>query len=707
MHTKDIWSFKSFLTTRVGNPEFQKTFLPRRLREMGSIRFGNPGICFLRVARAVFVLVSISTSCCYAASVVLIRTAGGPAIEQEQIEIASAFYGLDLKIVMANPNDDLTLSRTVRGKDIVGVVIAADALTAVNRNALLRALRRRGENDVPLLILGGAPDTDASLLETWSGGAVLGYRRLESRLPSEYSFGRIDGLTAQLGGLEFPYATKALCNLELNRNAASQTIASVRQDQRVYATFIEAALGRGKIFMACAMPPDENSTEGEGVVSAFARIAPAMMFLRYCAGERGWHTPHLYANFTIDDPWLRQPYGYVDYELLLGEMEKHDFHTTIAFIPWNFDRSQPGPVSLFRNHPERFSIAVHGDNHDHKEFTDYRSKPLAVQIAALKQSLARMERFRTLTGIPYDRVMVFPHSIAPERTLEALKTYNYLATINATNVPLDAARPSALPFDLRPFTLLFAEMLSISRYPVGAPIPREFIAINAFLGNPLLFYAHSEFFAKGIDAFDRAADEVNNLEPDIEWRSLGEIVSHLYLIKLKDDSNYDVLAFSNRICFDNVSTRDSTFYVRKQEIGHQIINSVTIDGLKYPYRLQDGYLGFTVPVSKGNARCIEIQYENDMDIASIGTSKDSSVVYFLRIASDIRDIYLSKYAAGLAFIDFYNKHELTPTELIECLFLLLSACAYAGYRVRGFVKKRDRRSMPAEDSSPANFKPLV
>ena len=103
-----------------------------------------------------------------------------------------------------------------------------------------------------------------------------------------------------------------------------------------------------------------------------------------------------------------KPYGHLIYEDLLKEMERHDFHTTIAFIPWNYDRSEAETVALFRSHPERFSICVHGDNHDHKEFDDFESKPLSLQITAIKQSLARMEKFQSLTGIPYDNVFVFP-----------------------------------------------------------------------------------------------------------------------------------------------------------------------------------------------------------------------------------------------------------------------------------------------------------
>ena len=413
-----------------------------------------------------------------------------------------------------------------------------------------------------------------------------------------------------------------------------------------------------------------------------------MIFVRYCAGERGWHTPHYYANFTIDDPWLRKPYGYVDYEGLLGEMEKHRFHTTIAFIPWNYDRSQAEVVSLFRNHPDRFSIAVHGNNHDHKEFTEYRSKSLAVQVGDLKQALSRMERFQALTGIPYDKVMIFPHSIAPEQTLGALKTYNYLATINSSNVPQNAIAPASVSEILRPVTLTFEGFPSISRYSTELPVPDAYVAINQFLGNPLFFYDHSDFFSKSIGAFDQVADEVNRLEPATEWRSLGEIVKHLYVVKLRDDSNYDVLAFSSDICLENTAGRDSTFNVQKQEIGGQTIASVAVDGRIYPYILQDGKVNLSVAVPLGGLRCVSIQYANDLQSSSTDPAHDSLVAYLLRMGSDFRDIYLAKSGVGLAIIRFYNKHQLMPAKVLGALLLLLVTMIYAGFRLRASVRGR-------------------
>jgi hypothetical protein len=670
------------------------------LREIVLIRFGKNSISRLGLAGAVFFSVLLWASCCYSADVVFVRAPVGSSAEQEQLQTAATFYGVNLKVITAgSAKDDLALLEAVGREETVGVAVAANALTGIHRNALLQAMRRRRGSIAPLLVLGVGQDVDPTVLTSWSGGTTLGCKPLENSLGSQYVFGRVDGITGQLSNLEVRRPNKDMSYLELGENNTAQRIISVRQDRQVFPLFIEITDQQNKLFVACAMPPEEGLKEGEDVRDAFLQIAPAMMFIKYCAGEQGWHPLHRYANLTIDDPWLRPYYGRVYYKGLLAEMEQHGFHTTIAFIPWNYDRSDPAVVSLFRNHPDRFSISVHGDNHDHKEFTDYRSKSLAVQVADLKQSLARMERFQALTGIPYDKVMVFPHSIAPEGTLAALKTYNYLATVNSVNVPQGSVSPTDLSFALRPVTLSFGGFPSISRASWSESSPESrlvegkytvtsFIAINEFLGNPLLFYGHSDDFAKGADSFDPIADQVNKLEPETQWRGLGEIVKHLYAIKLRDDSDYDVLSFSSNICLDNYSGRDSIYYVRKREIGGQTIKSVQVDGRNVAYTLQDGYLNFSTPVSNGHTRCAAVDYQNDLDLASISISKDSLTVYLLRMASDFRDNKLSKYNFGLALIRFYNQHQVTPSEFLLCGFALMLICLYASYRLFAIVTRK-------------------
>ena len=422
-----------------------------------------------------------------------------------------------------------------------------------------------------------------------------------------------------------------------------------------------------------------------------------MIFAKYCAGDRGWHALQHDANLTIDDPWLREPYGHLDYKDLLTEMERHNFHTTIAFIPWNYDRSEQSVVALFRSHPERFSICVHGDNHDHKEFDDYESKSLSLQIAALRQSLARMEKFQALTGIPYDKVFVFPHNIGSERILEQLKTYNFDATVNSLSVPMDRTRPSSSSlFTLRPVTLSFGDFPSIARYGAAMPDPTTFIAINEFLDNPIFFYGHQDLFANGISAFDRVADDVNRIEPDTRWRSLGDMAKHLYLVRLRDDTNYDVLTFSSNLDLDNTSARNSVFYIQKPESDSSAIASVSVEGRPVPFELNGGSLRLSVPIPAGESREVLIRYKNDLDLASVSIAKSSSRVYALRMISDFRDITLSKSRIGRAVTDYYYKDKTSPVVVILC------GCAAALFGLYGMfflisIIKRKKAIVPTRE----------
>ncbi len=656
-------------------------------------RFGRMAHPILRAACTVLFLIVTSSLWCDAADVVFVRSVEDSSPEQQGLETAANFYGLNLKVVVANGNNNKSaLSRAIGQKATVAVAIAANALPLIDENALLQALRRRQSGNVPLLVVGVTPETDSLLLRSLSGGDVVGCKRLQSPIQLQYVVGRAAGLVQQLADLDLPFPGKDTFYLALAEHSNAQTVMGVRDNHQVVPVFVATTIRHQRVFLLSSMGYGNEILEkwnAESMVNAFAGIAPEMMFVKYCAGERGWHSVGHYANLTIDDPWLREPYGHLSYKALLGEMEKHNFHTTIAFIPWNYDRSEAEVVSLFRSHPERFSVCIHGDNHDHKEFEDVRSKPLSLQIAALKQSLARMDKFQMLTGIPYDSVFVFPHSIGSERILEELKTYNVLATINYENVPIDRLKSSALLFALRPVTLSFADFPSISRYPAAIPSPSGFIGINEFLDNPLFFYSHQDFFASGMDAFDGMADGVNKLQPDTRWRSVGDIVKHLYLVRLRDDSNYDVLTFSSSLQLDNTSGRDSVFYVKKQESGSPVITSVSVDGRQSPFQLRGGYLDLSVPVPEGATRSVVIQYQNDLDLASISTSKSSFRVYLLRKVSDYRDITLSKYSVGRTLTDFYYKHDITMPLVILCGCGFIVFSIYGGRSLLVIIKRRN------------------
>jgi hypothetical protein len=443
------------------------------------------------------------------------------------------------------------------------------------------------------------------------------------------------------------------------------------------------------------------------------QLLPLMMFLRYACGEHCWHPPGHYASFIIDDPWLREPYGHLSYRGLLDQMQTADFQAAIAFIPWNYDRSEPEVVELFRDHPDRFSVCVHGNNHDHYEFYKYETgsgdpwlpKSLDTQEANIKQAIARLEEFKKMTGLPYDPVMVFPHGIAPAKTLGLLKKYNFLATVNADNVPFGSDRPESLLFSLRPVTLAFENFPSLVRYNVTQKSLVD-MAIDSFLGNPILLYEHHQYFADGMDAFNEAAVTINRFEPDTNWENLGYIARHLYLQRIRDDGNFDILAFCRCIELENPTEHAASYFISKEESFSFPIKQVIENGKPCLATKEEGNLGFSITIPAGGSSLIEIEYKNNLYLESIDISKNDARVNRLRKLSDLRDIKLSRNVLGRVIIKLYYDTGMYKIGLkrLAIIGFLLAILGGAGiwFLVWNIRKHRLRKKQTAQNSENYN-----
>ena len=262
--------------------------------------------------------------------------------------------------------------------------------------------------------------------------------------------------------------------------------------------------------------------------------------------------------------------------------------------------------------------------------------------------------------------------------------------------PWNRTRPASSLFTLRPVTLSFGDFPSVARYGAAMPSPTSFIAINEFLDNPIFFYGHQDLFAKGIGAFDGVADDVNRIAPDTRWCSLGEMAKHLYLVRLRDDANYDVLAFSSNLGLDNTSGRNSVFYIQKPESDSSAIASVSVEGRPVPFQFDGGVLRISVAIPAGESRTVLIRYKNDLDLASVSIAKSSPRVYALRMISDFRDITLSKSRAGRAITDYYYKDKTSPVVVIlcGCAIVLLGLC---GVYLLVLIMKRKKAIVLASD----------
>ncbi len=652
---------------------------------------------------ALFILMAAMPENVLAAQVLFVDSSVKPSLSAQQMEFACHFYGLRFdRISMEEAGSGLVIMETLAHSDAEALVLEAGVLARLDVRRVIATLGKK--RMTKLLVMGLTSTTDSLSLHRWSGGAVTSCGYFSKDFSEAVcSVSAIESIARELAGqsLSLPItAYEGIHYLNFHHVDRVDIILQCTNSAKDLALpiFAKTELDGREIFISSkleARTPLENF-RWHFRDKHFVEIASAMMFLRYVFNNRCWHRANDFANFCIDDPWLTEPYGHLSYRGLLKEMQKVNFHTTIAFIAWNFDRSDPDVVSLIKQNPDRFSIAIHGNNHDHREFNS--AKSLSLQQADIRQALARMGKFASITGLDYDRVMIFPHGIAPERTLSLLKKYDFLATVNGVNIPLGSATPVAAEYPFRSELVEYENFLSLKRYPPNRPASE--MAIDLFLDNPALFYTHQDFFSKGMDAFNQVAETVNRLQPLVEWRNLGEITERLYLQKLRDDGNYDVLFFCSRLFLENEESRDVAYFIRKEESFSPAIKNLTVNGAAYAYDRIDKNLILQVTLPPNMSASISIEYENDLNLTAIDVSKKDMRIALLRKLSDFRDMTLSTNALGLAFVDFYYESGLQGLGLVNLAILLLVIFAVAlwcgkkirkrarDYRLLNFIQRR-------------------
>jgi hypothetical protein len=363
-------------------------------------------------------------------------------------------------------------------------------------------------------------------------------------------------------------------------------------------------------------------------VAHFSNIVPTMLALRYTAGEEAWHNEHNYADLIIDDPTLTEPFNKLSYPALLREMEVHNFHTTIALPPVNWQKFNLNVVKLFQLHPDRYSIVQHGNNHDGYEFYKYslaendpkddpnfRARPLPEQEENILEGLRRLKRMSEVLEIPFDQIMVFPYGICPEPTLVLLKKYNYLATVNSQDLPLDASPPATWDYGMYPAEMHWGNLATLTRRRAGTYQPFQpdiqLFIFDLFIDKPALFTSHAyenELFADGNDAFDAVAEQVNRLAGSPEWLSLGDILKHLYLEKQNDDGSMDLKIYGNDLIVKNESDLERVYHFGKEENLNVPILMLTVNEKEFPYYVEMGLLKLDVRVPANTSMEIQIQY---------------------------------------------------------------------------------------------------
>src|ERR1051326_9041455 len=397
--------------------------------------------------------------------------------------------------------------------------------------------------------------------------------------------------------------------------------------------------------LACSTVADiHEQASGIDAGTFFSRLLPAAMFLRWVFKSRCWHGKHYFANFIIDDPPLKRSYGYLNYRNLLTQMDRCEFASTIAFIPWNYKRTDNRVAQLFRERMDRLSLGVHGCDHTTAEFS---SADLAVLNSKVQLASARMNSLERGNGLSHSKTMVFPQGRFSTGALTALKANNYLAAVNSSPSPAYSGLygPLTVADFLTPAVTRHGGFpVFVRRYPAGL----EQFAFDLFFGKPVLAVEHHAYFEDGGMRLAEFVARINSFEK-LQWTGLDDIMKKSYLEREISSEITACRLYTNHHVIENHAERDRTFIVTKFETGDVPIQHVLVNGVATRFMMIDNVLEFATRIPALSSTVVQVVYRNSLPHAELeGGFASRSHVWAYRMLSEFRDNVLCRTGYLLA-----------------------------------------------------------
>jgi hypothetical protein len=480
----------------------------------------------------------------YSRSAGLIGSPNGSAIAH-----ASAHFGIDLEV-----GDQATAVMFSMGFDSRWplVTLAARSDLTPDAASVLRYLQTGGTIFIPEL-----SPADNSWLDGLAAGLQVDLPRCRAlpRPAAHITFsGSRSDITAEMAGLTVENC-EGYCFLD--RCARSEAITWMQVGTDALSAVVEVPVHGGRVILAVGpQPPPGNLYDFFQPEQALS-VLPAMLVVRQVYGDAAWRAPYAMANFTIDDPLLRQGFLGLDYRRALMAAREDNFHLTVATVPRELPLAEAATLSVLADNHDRVTACYHGNEHDGYEFfvsddgrSRFRSRPISVQLTAVGQAAARGRSFAQRTGHALDRVMVFPHGVGPAAVLGELGRHGFLATSNwLDRYPLGSPRPPDADLGMRPADVAWDGFPLLWR----RPLDDETFAFDLLIGRPVLYFTHRKQAGANFEPLRALAGRINEVAPgSVRWRGLEEIARHAYAVRRKPASQkWEVLMTSNLACLHN------------------------------------------------------------------------------------------------------------------------------------------------------------
>ena len=364
---------------------------------------------------------------------------------------------------------------------------------------------------------------------------------------------------------------------------------------------------------------------------------PLVVYVKWAFALSCWQPLQANACVVIDDPLLKPRHGFIDFDALLALMKRHNFSTNIAFIPWNWRRTDRRTARLFRENRDYYSVSVHGCDHTRAEFGSDDSHLLYVKS---QQALRRMASHKRATGIDHEPVMVFPHGALSEAALSALRHTAFIAAASNESISKDV-----VPRAIRISDVWDTAVMCYSNFPIFTRrSPHEGIeniAFDVLLGKPTLICLHHDFCRDNYKHLIAFIDSVNALKTRLNWCSLGEAIKRSYKQREIAPEIVEIDIFAREIDIENRSDYAKRFIVSKRESDPSGIRAVRTELDRVSWSFSDDRVQFEIDLDPGRKATIHLEFHELSGFAR----REKSVRYRVRTmlrryACELRDNYV-------------------------------------------------------------------
>jgi len=533
----------------------------------------------------------------------LLLTADYPSVDDHRAERLLEFFGVRCQkrraIEFGLENKSAEKYRLVCSAQAFARVMGNLQNASGNSNLLARQIHS------VFLYSNGDPVAVATAVSQLSG-VTISIRRGAGNVTQWHVANDPDGMCGAMRDLRIqPSATYLSSGDFFHTDGGSLTPLIAGEDK---AAFLKVSCNGLPVFISSERLIDidaELTTFNFDIRQHFFSAVPLVSYIRWAFPCSSWHAPEASASLIIDDPLLKRTHGFVDFQELLSLMKRHNFSTNVAFIPWNWRRSAPEVVRLFRENPEHFSLSVHGCDHTRAEFGSSSQQRLYWKA---QQAQDRMNRHESITGISHDRVMVFPQGIFSEAAMSALKRTGLIASVNNDIISADRHPRAIRISDVWDIAVMgYTFPLFTRRYPWEGI---ENFAFDALLGKPAIAVIHHDYCSDHCARLVKFIEQLNALPSAPTWRNLGEVVRRSYRQREVSPGAMEVEMYGTEVRIENLAGQSKHFFIRRRESEPSAIQRIGTDGREITWRQIDGRIEFEIELNPGENQVIKIKFHD-------------------------------------------------------------------------------------------------